>query len=259
MNNVSFLQKREDIEAMMTKKEIIKAEKVRFYQELLGRPATKDLKSIFNTGVKNADIKYSDVDRAINIGEMEVIPKGKMIQRHPTPHQARERRLTDPRIKGKNIDVYIDIMHTGKCMFLVTKAGKAQHHQSKYIKNQKMTIVTIFLESQLNCYRQRGLVVEGIHVDNKFNNDEFPGVIGDAILHVYAKDEHVQIVERQLRTIKERLRCTIIYGLPYRRFPKLMIIGAVAHVTEMLNRFPADEKGFSESISPAELIDGYNN
>ena len=32
----------------------------------------------------------------------------------------------------------------------------------------------------------------------------------------------------------------------------------MAHVTEMLNRFPAAEKGFSDSVSPAELIDGYN-
>ena len=65
----------------------------------------------------------------------------------------------------------------------------------------------------------------------------------------------MHIVERQLRTIKEILRCTI-YGLPYKRFPKLMVIGAVAHVTEMLNRFPAVEKGFSDTISPAgELMD----
>ena len=73
-------------------------------------------------------------------------------------------------------------------------------------------------------------------MDNEFDNDKIRAVIGDAVLHVYAKDEHVQVVERELRTIKERLRCTI-YGLPYRRFPKLMVVGAVAHITEMLNRF----------------------
>ena len=36
INDVSFLQKRDEIEAMMTKKEIAKAKKVRYYQELLG-------------------------------------------------------------------------------------------------------------------------------------------------------------------------------------------------------------------------------
>eukprot|EP00957_Ditylum_brightwellii_P183584 13983729-Ditylum_brightwellii.AAC.1 len=55
--------------------------------------------------------------------------------------------------------------------------------------------------------------------------------------------------------IKERLRCTI-YGLPYRKFPRIVIIGAVKHVTEMLNQSLSAEKGFSDTVSPAELIDG---
>ena len=80
-------------------------------------------------------------------------------------------------------------------------------------------------------------------------------MIGYAVLHVYAKDEHVQVVEQELRTIKERLCCTV-YGLPYRKFPKLMIIGAVDHVTEILNRFPPTEQVFLDTVSPAELIDG---
>ena len=72
------------------------------------------------------------------------------------------------------------------------------------------------------------------HVDNEFDNDNIQAVTGDAVLHVYAKDDHVQVVESELQTIKERLSCTI-YELPYCRFPNLIIIGAVTHVTEMLN------------------------
>ena len=153
------------------------------------------------------------------------------------------------------MDLYTDIMHGGKCKFLVTKAGKAQHHQSKYIKNREMDLVSEQLKSQIEYYKKRGLLIGAVHVDNKLDNDKIRAVIGDAVLHVYAKDEHVQVVERELRTIKEKLWCTI-YGLPYHRLPKLMVVGAVAHVTEMLNRFPAVEKGFSDNISPAELIDG---
>ena len=36
----------------------------------------------------------------------------------------------------------------------------------------------------------------------------------------------------------------------------MMIIGAVDHVTEMLNRFPSTEQGFLDTVSPAELING---
>eukprot|EP00957_Ditylum_brightwellii_P139492 10631547-Ditylum_brightwellii.AAC.2 len=111
------------------------------------------------------------------------------------------------------------------------------------------------LKEHIDYYRSRGLVIGGIHVDNEFDTDEVRAMIGDAVLHVYAKDKHVQVVERELQKIKEWLRCTA-YGLPHRKFPKLMKIGAVEHVTEMLNQFLSAEKGFSDTVSPAELIDG---
>eukprot|EP00957_Ditylum_brightwellii_P157889 12018275-Ditylum_brightwellii.AAC.1 len=97
-------------------------------------------------------------------------------------------------------------------------------------------------------------MIGAIYVDNEFDCDEARSVVGDAVLHVYAKDEHIQVVERELRTIKECLRCTI-YGLPYKKFLRLLLIGAVDHTIEMINQFPAVEKGFSDTVSPAELID----
>ena len=38
----------------------------------------------------------------------------------------------------------------------------------------------------------------------------------------------------------------------------MLLIGAVDYVTEMLNIFPAVEKEFSDMVSPAELIDGFD-
>eukprot|EP00957_Ditylum_brightwellii_P211596 15366352-Ditylum_brightwellii.AAC.1 len=36
-------------------------------------------------------------------------------------------------------------------------------------------------------------MIGGIHVENEFDTDEVRAVIGDAVLHVYVKDEHVQV------------------------------------------------------------------
>ena len=41
-------------------------------------------------------------------------------------------------------------------------------------------------------------MIGGIHINTKFDTDEVRAVIGDAVLHVYVKDEHVQVVEREL-------------------------------------------------------------
>jgi len=97
----SFLTTKKEIEDSMMKKEVLKARKVRFYQELIGWPATKDLKNILDQRVKNADVTSDDVDRAIELGEPEAIPKGKMIRKHPMPHKTREQQKTDPRIKER--------------------------------------------------------------------------------------------------------------------------------------------------------------
>eukprot|EP00957_Ditylum_brightwellii_P008712 660928-Ditylum_brightwellii.AAC.1 len=147
----------------MSKKEVRKAQKVRFYQELIGWPATRYMTQILENGMRNADVGGSNVENAEGLGEPAALPKGKMTCKHPITHKTRHSKKSDLRFKGKVVDLYADIMHTGKCLFLVTKAGNGHHHQIR-------------------------------------------AVIGDAILHLYAKDEHVQNVERELQMIKEQLQ-----------------------------------------------------
>eukprot|EP00957_Ditylum_brightwellii_P115247 8788866-Ditylum_brightwellii.AAC.1 len=69
---------------------------------------------ILSGGVKNADVGANDVENAIVLGEPEALPKGKMTRKHPTPHKTRHKLRSDPRLKGKVIDLYTDIMHIGK-------------------------------------------------------------------------------------------------------------------------------------------------
>eukprot|EP00957_Ditylum_brightwellii_P069133 5249704-Ditylum_brightwellii.AAC.1 len=59
------------------------------------------------------------------------------------------------------------------------------------------------LKEQIVYYGSRGLIIGAVHVDNEFDCDEVKNVIDNAVLHVYAKDERVQVVQRELRTIKE--------------------------------------------------------
>jgi hypothetical protein len=96
-NGFTMLQKREDLEKLMTKKEVNKATKVRFYQELIGWPATGSMNEILSNGEKNADVGANDVEKAVVLGEPEALSKGKMTRKHPTPHKTRHRLESDPR------------------------------------------------------------------------------------------------------------------------------------------------------------------
>eukprot|EP00957_Ditylum_brightwellii_P139491 10631547-Ditylum_brightwellii.AAC.1 len=62
----------------MSKKEIRKAQKVRFYQELIGWSATGSMTQILENGVRNADVGGRYVENAEVLGEPAALPKGKM-------------------------------------------------------------------------------------------------------------------------------------------------------------------------------------
>ena len=117
-----------------------------------------------------------------------------------------------------------------------------------------MTNVAKIIEREFKKYEERNFRVTALHADNAFDNDEIKNIIGPRTLHTYAREEHVGVVERQIRVIKERLR-SVVHGLPYKKFPKLLFIGMMDHVTEMINRFPTNYN-IPTKFSPAELIDG---
>eukprot|EP00957_Ditylum_brightwellii_P103409 7879549-Ditylum_brightwellii.AAC.1 len=85
----------------MSKKEARKAQKVMFYQELIGWPATGSMIQILENGVRNADIGGSNVENTEVLGEPAALPKGKMTCTHPAPHKTRYNKKSDPCLKGK--------------------------------------------------------------------------------------------------------------------------------------------------------------
>eukprot|EP00957_Ditylum_brightwellii_P127785 9745755-Ditylum_brightwellii.AAC.1 len=85
----------------MSKKEVRTAQKVRFYQELIGCPASGSMTRILENGVRNVDAGGSEVENAEVLGEPAALPKGKVTHKHPTPHKTRHNKKSDPRLKGK--------------------------------------------------------------------------------------------------------------------------------------------------------------
>ena len=91
-----------------------------------------------------------------------------------------------------------------------------------------------------------------IHGDNEFEcvREE----IRPILLNISAADEHVSMVERSIRTIKERTRSQIQY-LPYNIYPKTLVICCVVFVVKMLNNEIGSSK-LSNGYSPTTLVTG---
>ena len=73
-------------------------------------------------------------------------------------------------------------------------------------------------------------------------------------LNICGPDEHVPDVERCIRTIKERTRCTYNV-LPFTDLPPKMVIEMVFLTVFWLNALP-NKNGVSPTLSPSTIVTG---
>ena len=103
-------------------------------------------------------------------------------------------------------------------------------------------------------YQSRGFSVTDIHGDSEFNIQNLHNKLQPINFHIYAPEEHVHEIERGNRTFKEKCR-TICHALPYRRYPKVMLISLAEYANHWINAFPPTN-GVSSTISPANIVLG---
>ena len=75
-----------------------------------------------------------------------------------------------------------------------------------------------------------------------------------ALLHIYARNEHVGIIERPTRTIKERAR-SVYHSIPYRRITILIVRPLIKGIVDVMDAFPSED-GVSETLSPSTIVEG---
>ena len=92
-----------------------------------------------------------------------------------------------------------------------------------------------------------------VFADNEFDSDEHRQVFLPANLHIYTTGEHVPIIERSIRTIKEQVRATL-QGIPYTTLPQLMYTSLLERVERTLNNFPPPSEPYS--LPPMTLVEG---
>ena len=104
--------------------------------------------------------------------------------------------------------------------------------------------------------QRRGFSIQMCYLDNQFEpvipimdkrSDGFPTELCSA-------EEHVDVIERCIRTIKERSRC-IVTTLPFKRVPQVILIYAIMFTILWLNFLPP-RNGVSNRLSPSAIVLG---
>ena len=154
------------------------------------------------------------------------------------------------------IHLYIDIFYVNGMPFFHTKSGKLNFLSVQYLQSRRLTEVISGLDVVICKYEERGFKITDIHGDPEFDSDILRNAFPEKKFHIYTQGEHVGIVERSIRTIKERGRC-ICHALPYKRISRLMTRSVVNNSVKWLNAFPSDD-GISSTLSPRNLVEGKN-
>ena len=205
----------------------------------------------------NFSTTAEDIDRSIKIcGTPIPLPQGKVIRKGATTSQEHVRVPLPPQIVENyvNVKLYIDLFYVYKTPLLHTKSGQinlllVQSFNSKV----KHTIIS-GLNGVKKIYRSRGFRIVFFHGDNEFNINLLKHKMIPSDMNICAKDEHIHIIERSIRTFKELSRCTT-NSVPYTIFPIIITKSLFQCQLSWLNSF-LPTNGISYTIIPATIVLG---
>ncbi len=106
------------------------------------------------------------------------------------------------------------------------------------------------LEQVFRMYGSTGFVVQTAMMDMKF--EKLKNLLPYITLNTTAAREHIGEIEQKIRVIKERARGTI-NTLPYKKFPKLMMIEVLHFCVMRITLFPI-RSGISDKWCSHELV-----
>jgi hypothetical protein len=101
-------------------------------------------------------------------------------------------------------------------------------------------------------YTQRSFEIVAFNGNNEF--ETLRKHLSPTLLNIVGRGEHVGPIERPVRTIKERVRCSC-QSLPYKKITRLMTWSIVESSVTWLNAFPA-KGGASKTMSPSAIVLG---
>jgi hypothetical protein len=138
----------------------------------------------------------------------------------------------------KYVTLVADVLFVNGLPFLVNSLRGITVVKVEYLKSRTAKKLVHTLERVVHIYGMAGFIVQTALMDMEFKKlkDKFPNVI----LNTTAAREHVGEIEKKIRVVKERARCTTSI-LPYNIQPKLMIIELMHCYVMWMNSFPVNQ------------------
>ena len=154
----------------------------------------------------------------------------------------------------RDVTIAIDVMRVNTLPFLVSTSVHLKFGTAEHLTDQSKGVLMQAIKHIKAIYTSRGFVVRYVLADGQFVSIE-PDLQAIGLTPNFtSNDEHVGVIERYIRTVKERVRSDI-RNTPFEYFPSLMVIKCVYRNIYWLNAFPPKD-GLSAVVSPRCLLTG---
>ena len=110
------------------------------------------------------------------------------------------------------------------------------------------------IDKVIKLYKAHVFTPRMAFADPEFTPMKFDLAERGVILNSAAAGEHVPKIEREIRTIKEHVRCTH-HTLPFKYIPAIVLVHLVYTSVLWLNAFPCKGRA-SDVTSPRQVITG---
>jgi hypothetical protein len=239
-------------EMQYTKRQVADAQGATTMIKRLAYPSIGELeKMISSGGILNSPVTLSDVKRAELIyGKDLAILKGKTTQQKSA--------ISDieiiPKFMNADLVLCTDLMFINEIGFLVSVSEDLGLLMVNYIPNRQEETVKNCLDLMINAYKAENFNIRFIKSDGEGAFKAMTSYLnGKGIgMNPTGKNQHVPVVERKIRQIKERVRSHISV-IPYMLTVQLLIF-LVYFCVQAINMFP--QRTREHMISPRELFCG---
>ena len=242
-----------DNKKLYSKREIAQAEKARNYQKTISHTTAGDLIKMISAGkIKNCDINVQDVVRSVKIWGKELGNiKGKTTAKTAPTVDVED----DPIIKGivqKQQFVYIDLMFVDGAIYLIGVYSPSGYGFAKRINSKKISDILDALNNSIAFMRRAGFEVILVRCDGEsaIESEKLKSKLSTEVDNTGG--ESVGIIERKIRTIKERVRAAIT-TLPY-QITEQALDWLIQNVMYFINYTPSSID--TDNRSPSERVKG---
>ena len=201
-----LLQTVQQNKSVFTKNEISNADKARKIQEIIGWPSDTTFKSIIaNNQLNNCPITVDDVTRAHTIyGPAVPLLQGKMARKKSQKPNTTYTPIPASIVtQHPSLQLYIDFFYVNGLPFLHTKTNIVNFITVQSGHTRSFQSIIKGLDIVFNLYQQRGFTITNVHADNEFDIPRLHTHLRPSVLQIYGREEHVGVIERSTRTIKE--------------------------------------------------------